>query len=134
MVLLQQGPDALVMKHMRARPVVSASTGQTHAMNSDWHTVTENRQMQQSVTLVFLLRLGVSVLLGVSPPSALSWRSAFVLPSAGPRCDLLELVGAPLPVPPQLDAHLDAPKHVLLPALIVDAELEYIAVVDLCGA
>ena len=59
----------------------------TYAIKSDWQTVTENKQIQQSVTLVFLDRLGVPVsfllvlplVLGASPPRALSCRRAFVL-------------------------------------------------------
>lgn len=53
--------------------------GPTYAIKSDWQTVTEKRQMQQSVTFVFLLRLGV---FGASPPSSCSCFRALVLPSA----------------------------------------------------
>ena len=84
---------------------------QTHAMKSDWQTVTENRHMQQSVTLALALRddTGESVGLPlISPPSALSCFRAFVLNHllAGfqERCehmsDPLELVGSALPFPP----------------------------------
>jgi len=59
-------------------------------MKRDWQTVTENRQIQQSVTFVFFfdgptVGLAFSVALpldsGVAgtPPSALSWFRALVL-------------------------------------------------------
>ena len=57
-------------------------------MNSDWQTVTENKQMQQSVTLALAFFAEVDPATsaafpfgsGVTPPSALSCLSAFVLP------------------------------------------------------
>ena len=54
-------------------------------MKSDWQTVTENKQIQQSVTLAFLLdnEIGddsAAALPLLSPPSALSCFKAFVLP------------------------------------------------------
>lgn len=58
----------------------------THAMNRDWHTVTENRQIQQSVTLALLLRAVTAELwapLSSSPPpSTFSCCIAFALMSA----------------------------------------------------
>lgn len=55
----------------------------THAMKSDWQTVTENKQIQQSVTLAFAFLLCVSFPLlsgtDASPPSALSCLRALVL-------------------------------------------------------
>lgn len=58
-MLVEERTDTLVVEDMRA------GTGRqfypqicTHAMNNDWHTVTENRQIQQSVTLTFFLPTG----------------------------------------------------------------------------
>ena len=57
-------------------------------MKSDWQTETENRQMQQSVTLALAFRDEVDGLMSVilpfagvsgAPPRALSCLSAFVL-------------------------------------------------------
>lgn len=105
MVLHEQRPDTFVVEHMRARPEANqqfahfsapGSTAQTgavatHAMNSDWHTVTENKQMQQSVTLALVFRPGATSALALAPellpldsatappPSALSCLSALVL-------------------------------------------------------
>jgi hypothetical protein len=103
MVLHEQRPDALVVEHMRAGPEANQQSVfgarvqredravATHAMNSDWHTVTENKQMQQSVTLALVfLPDGTSALAlapellpldstTAPPPSALSCLSALVL-------------------------------------------------------
>lgn len=94
MMLLQKRTNTLVVKDVRTRPVRSAlaltvpMTLLAHAMKSDWQTVTENRQIQQSVTLAldfllillapspFVLLSGVE---GAAPPSALSCLRAFVL-------------------------------------------------------
>lgn len=111
-------------------------------MKSDWQTVTENKQMQQSVTLAFFFPLDASAPArsaclplpsGVdgAPPRALSWRSALVLDcqplslchSLDEGVDVLEFVRAPLPFPSQLHAHLDAAVHVLVATLIVHSKL-----------
>lgn len=122
-------------------------------MKSDWHTPTEKRQMQQSVTLAFFRPevdgLDAEALVSVlPPPSALSCWSALVLMSAmipainrwaetgshvlPPRRsrNLLECVGTRLPLAPDLDAHLDAAVHLLSAALVVDTELEDVAVLE----
>ena len=97
MILLKQRSDALVVEHMRAGPVdqphLEHVNQSTHAMKSDWQTVTENKQMQQSVTLALIFLLGVTwdppsarVLpldsaggVDSAPPSTFSWFKAFVL-------------------------------------------------------
>jgi hypothetical protein len=71
--------------------LISIKEKVTYAMNKDWQTVTENKQIQQSVTLAFFFmadgpRLAPSACfpldsgVGGTPPSALSWFNAFVLP------------------------------------------------------
>lgn len=67
--------------------LVEGQYEKTYAMKRDWQTVTENRQIQQSVTLAlpFLVEEGVAraadlpLLSGVAPPRALSCFKAFVL-------------------------------------------------------
>ena len=76
---------------------------------------------------------------GGTPPSALSCFSAFVLDisfwlDVQALDSLLELVGCSLPIPSKLDSHLDTSIHIFLAALIIDTQLEYIAVllISLC--
>lgn len=108
-------------------------------MNSDWQTVTEKRQMQQSVTFVLpflaLPLTGLSgALIGVlgPPPRAFSCLSALVLlvslESLRTLRSLLELIGRSLPFAPHLYPHLYTAKHVLVSTLIVHAELQDIAI------
>lgn len=84
-MLVEEGTDALVVKDVRAGTDVSSASKITkaYAMKSDWQTVTEKRQIQQSVTLALALgRLDSDS----GPPSALSCLRAFVLNSFSPRC------------------------------------------------
>jgi hypothetical protein len=48
--------------------------------------------------------------------------------------DVLEFICAPLPFASQLDAHLDAAEQIFLSPLIVDSQLEHVAVLQGCGA
>jgi hypothetical protein len=111
-------------------------------MNKDWHTVTENKQIQQSVTFFFLEGPTTGLLpctslpldsgVGGTPPSALSCLRALVLSISFRRQvelgSLLELIRTPLPIPTHLHPHLDTPIHVFLTSLIIHPELEYIPV------
>ena len=108
-------------------------------MKRDWQTVTENKQMQQSVTLAFFLPVDMvpgrrsvdfPLFSGVegAPPSALSWRRAFVLiisyqsPSRA-RGSLLEFVSSTLPFSTHLDPHLYTSEHILVTSLVIYSEL-----------
>ena len=111
-------------------------------MNRDWQTVTENKQIQQSVTFFFFEIPTTGLLsctslpfdsgVGGTPPSALSCLSALVLSiSSLGQVDagsLLELVRTPLPIPAHLHSHLNTPIHIFLTSLIIYPELEYISV------
>jgi hypothetical protein len=111
-------------------------------MNKDWQTVTENKQIQQSVTFFFLEGPTTGLLpctslpfdsgVGGTPPRAFNCLRALVLSISFLRHielgSSLELVRSPLPIPSHLHSHLDTSIHILLTSLVIYPELKYIPV------